>query len=124
MKKIKGKDILYTVFPFIPMFTSYRKTFKRVKEDIKGFEFWDSTVGWSIKFYSLTAVIPFVGSIMNIFGHILIPDKMRYGIFEGMWQMWYQFYIAGNFIDIVAWRWQLGLILFTFLFTIMVKYDD
>jgi hypothetical protein len=123
MKKDMVKKILYTFFPFIPMFTGYSKLLKDSGRNLKEFDFWDSNIGLTLKFYFLTIIIPILGTVFGIFGHILVPDKMRYGFFEGIWQMWSQFYVTGHFIDIEAWRWQIVLLLFSFIFISLTRDD-
>jgi hypothetical protein len=115
------KDILHSLFPFVRLFKDYKKTFKDIKKESKDFDFWNSNIGLALKLYSLTIVIPILSTLFVIFGNILIPGKMRHGFFEGIWDSWYGFYVSGQFYDIAAWRWQIVLLIFSFIFVVLEK---
>jgi len=114
------KTIFITLFPFIHIFKNLKSSLEDFKKDLKEFDFWDSNIGWSIKLYTLTTVIPFAGTVMMLFWTIL-GQSMKFGFFEGVWELWSDFYITGTFLNIDAWRWQLFLLLFAFIFTISQK---
>jgi hypothetical protein len=114
------KNILFILFPFIPIFKNIKSDWSDIGKDLKDFDFWDSNIGWTLKLYTLTAVIPFAGTVMILIFTIL-GQSMKFGFFEGIWKLWSGFYATGTFLDIAAWRWQLFLLLFAFIFTISQK---
>lgn len=114
------KTILSTLFPFIIIFKNLKCSLVDIKKDLNEFDFWDSNIGWSIKLYTLTTVIPLMGTVMMLFWTIL-GQSMKFGFFEGVWELWSSFYVTGTFLDIDAWRWQILLLLFAFIFTISQK---
>lgn len=116
----KFKNILYILFPFIPIFKNIKSDWLDMREYLKDFDFWDSNIGWTLKLYTLTTVIPFAGTVMMLLFTIL-GQSMKFGFFEGIWKLWSGFYVTGSFLDIAAWRWQLFLLLFAFIFTISQK---
>jgi len=81
---------------------------KEIKESIE----------WTLKVYSLTTVIPITMTIINVVFCGLLGIETIYG---GFWMnlkvIWVDYYLTGIFLDIEAWRWQLGLLFFSFLFT-------
>ncbi len=117
------KFILNIIFPFL----LFKTLFLNIKDDMKDgvcalkkFDFWDSNIGWTLKLYSLTSVIPFAGTVMIILFSIL-GQTMKYSFFEGIWRMWCDFYITGTFLDVAAWRWQIILLIVAFIFNIANK---
>ena len=114
------KFIFKLLFPFVDLFKNIKSDFKDGASELKKFDFWDSNIGWTLKLYTLTTVIPIAGTAMIIFFTILGQD-MIYPFFEGIWHMWSGFYVTGTFLDIAAWRWQLILLAVSFLFTIGQK---
>jgi len=110
------KSILRVIFPFYDMF----KRFKSDLSELKGFDFWDSDIGWTLKLYVLTTVIPICGTVM-IFLMTILGQSMKYSFFRGIWEIWSGFYVTGTFLDIAAWRWQILLLVVAFFFTITQK---
>lgn len=101
---------------FKDLYTSCADLYK----DIKNINFWDSIVGWTIKLYSLTLVIPLSGTALFVIWKIL-GYETRYTFFTTLWKIWTDFYINGSFLDIAAWRWQIVLIIFSFIFVATQK---
>lgn len=117
------KFILNAIFPlflFKTLFLNIKDDMKDGAAELKKFDFWDSNIGWTLKLYSLTSVIPIAGTVMIIFFSIL-GQTMRYSFFEGIWRMWSDFYVTGTFLDIAAWRWQIILLIVAFIFNLSNK---
>jgi hypothetical protein len=104
----------------LSLLKDFYKSCSDLYQDIKNIDFWDSVIGWTIKLYSLTLVIPFAGSALFIIWKIL-GQESRYTFFKTLWKIWSDFYITGSFLDISAWRWQILLIIFSFIFVATQK---
>jgi len=117
---MKLKTILRILFPFIDIFRTFKSDLKDGVKGLKEFDFWDSNIGWTLKLYTLTTVIPICGTVMILLFTIL-GQSMKYSFFEGIWNMWSGFYFTGTFLDISAWRWQILLLVVSFFFTITQK---
>lgn len=114
MKFIKALIALIGIGLLLPI--TNIKTFRTAISELKNIDFWNSNLGWTIKLYSLTIVIPFSGTIMVILFKILGQTTKQ--IFELLYDIWVGFYFNGSFLSIDAWRWQLVLFIIAFLFTL------
>lgn len=83
----------------------------KIKEDL----------GWALKFYCLTLVIPISLTIMNILFVAILGVVTKFGFLMNLKIIWIDYYFTGSFLNIDAWRWQLCLLLFSFLVS---KFDD
>jgi len=83
---------------------------KKIKRDLE----------WTLKLYSLTLVLPLTLSIMNILVGIL-GIKTIFGFWMNFKVIWIDYYFTGSFCNIDAWRWHLGLLFLSYLFT---KFSD
>lgn len=104
--------VVNIIFPIHSLFYG----FKSIKSISFG-GFWNTTLGWSIKLYSLTLVIPIVISLMLFVWFILGLD-MKYPLIEGIFRAFSDFYITGSLFGISAWRWQILLFLLSLGITI------
>lgn len=78
-------------------------------------------IEWTLRLYSLTLVLPISLSIMNIIFCGILGLHTKFGFWMNFKICWIDYYFTGQFLNIDAWRWQLGLLLFSFLFT---KFSD
>lgn len=78
----------------------------KIKEDL----------GWTLKLYALTLVIPITLTIMNILVVGILGLETKFGFLMNFKVIWVD-YFTGNFINVDAWRWHLGLLFCSFLFT-------
>jgi len=83
---------------------------KKIKRDLE----------WTLKLYSLTLVLPLTLSIMNILVGIL-GIKTIFGVWMNFKVIWIDYYFTSSFCNIDAWRWHLGLLFLSYLFT---KFSD
>lgn len=73
-------------------------------------------IKWTLKLYSLTTVIPITLSIGNIFLVGIFGVESVHSFCYNFKIIWIDYYFTGSFLEIDAWRWQLGLLFFAFLF--------
>jgi hypothetical protein len=83
----------------------------KIREDIE----------WTFKLYALTLVLPIGLSIMNVIFCGILSMETKFGFWMNFKVVWIDYYFTGSFLDIAAWRWQLGLLFCSFLFT---KFSD
>jgi hypothetical protein len=79
----------------------------KIKEDIE----------WTFKLYALTLVLPITLSIINVIFCVILGMETKFGFWVNFKVVWIDYYFTGSFLDIAAWRWQLGLLFCSFLFT-------
>jgi len=79
----------------------------KIKEDIE----------WTFKLYALTLVLPITLSIMNVILCGILGIESKFGFLMNFKVVWIDYYFTGSFLDIDAWRWQLGLLFCSFIFT-------
>lgn len=75
-------------------------------------------IKWTLKLYSLTTVLPITLSIGNIILCGIFGVESIHGFWMNFKIIWIDYYFTGSFCEIDAWRWQLGLFFFAFIFTI------
>lgn len=80
---------------------------EKIKNDLK----------WTLKLYALTLVLPLVLTIMNVLLVGILGIETTYGFLMNFKVIWVDYYFTGSFLNIDAWRWQLGLLFCAFLFT-------
>lgn len=72
---------------------------------------------WTIKLFSLTLIIPIVGSLFLVFAGILGMD-LKFGFLMSFKVLWIDYYFTGSIFDIDAWRWHLGFLFLCLLISI------
>lgn len=75
-------------------------------------------IEWTLKLYSLTIAIPLTFSVLNIFLCGIFGIETEFGFWMNFKVIWIDYYFTGSFLDISAWRWQIGLLFLSFFFTI------
>lgn len=83
----------------------------KIKEDL----------GWTLKLYALTLVLPLTLTIMNILCVGILGFETKFGFLMNFKVIWIDYYFTGSFLNVDAWRWHLGLLFCSFLFT---KFSD
>ena len=79
----------------------------RIKQDIV----------WTFRVYAITLVLPAALSLMNILFCGIIGLQTEYGFLMHFKMIWIDYYFTGSLLEIPAWRWQLGILFCSFLFT-------
>ena len=69
----------------------------------------------TFELYIITLIIPFVMTIMVVFA-IVMGITYEHGYLMKIKDLWVGFYYDGIFMGVIAWRWQLGLLLLSFIF--------
>lgn len=72
---------------------------------------------WTLKIYSLTLVIPISVSAINILMVGILGIPSLHGFWENFYYIWIGYYFTGNFIGIIAYKWQLFLLAISFILT-------
>jgi hypothetical protein len=72
---------------------------------------------WTLKLYSLTLIIPLVLTILNVLFIGIIGLESKFGFLMNFKIIWIDYYFTGSLLNIAAWRWHLGLLFCSFLFT-------
>ena len=72
---------------------------------------------WTLKLYALTLVLPLALTVINILFVGIIGVETKFGFLMNFKFIWIDYYFTGSFLNIDAWRWQLGLLFCSFLFT-------
>ena len=72
---------------------------------------------WTLKIYSLTLVIPISVSAVNILMVGILGITSLHGFWENFYHIWIGYYFTGNFIGIIAYKWQLFLLAISFILT-------
>lgn len=96
---------------------NYRRNRINMNELIK-------TIGWTLKLYSLTLVIPLTLSLCNILFCGIIGVESNFGFLGNFKVIWVDYYITGHVGDFIAWRIHLGLLFFAFLFVMFEEGRD
>ena len=85
----------------------------------KKYDFWNSIVGWTVKLYSLTVIIPLAATIILLAYYILgIPTE------GNIMDIWFNFYIYGSFLGVESWRWHILLLLLSFIINALTVFDE
>lgn len=74
-------------------------------------------LGWALKLYSLTLAIPLAGSVVNVLLCGVLGFETVHGFWGNFYHLWIGYYFTGYFLGIIAYKWQLFLFCFAFLFT-------
>lgn len=76
---------------------------------------------WTFKLYSITLVIPFSLTIMNILFVGILGFESNFDFLMIFKIIWVDYYITGSFLDIMAFRWHLGLLFLSFFINLFNK---
>jgi hypothetical protein len=75
----------------------------------------------TFKLFALTLVLPLTLPVMNLLFVGILGLELKYGFLLNFKIIWIDYYFTGSFLDIVAWKWQLGLLFCSFLLTKFVN---
>ena len=82
-------------------------TTTKIKDDLE----------WTFKLYALTLALPLALTIMNVLFVGIIGFETPLGFLMNFKVIWIDYYFTGSLLSIDAWRWQLGLLFFSYLIT-------
>lgn len=95
---------------------------KETWTNIKNVVVWESILEhleWTFKFYSFTLIIPIFYSVAYVIFTILgINESVEF------FEIWFDYFATGDFLDIAAWRWQLLLFLIANVIVLLSKLDE
>jgi hypothetical protein len=70
---------------------------------------------WTFKLYALTLTLPLTLTVMNILFVGILGVETKFDFLMNFKIIWIDYYFTGDFMNIDAWRWQLGLLFCSFL---------
>lgn len=73
----------------------------------------------TFQLYSLTLIIPVIGTFINIVLIGILGLKSNYGFLMNFKIIWIDYYLTGYFLEIPAWRVQIVVLIICLMFAIL-----